>query len=372
MSRFVQLHLLTSYPPSNLNRDDTGRPKSAVIGNVSRLRVSSQSLKRAWRTSELFVDTLGADKDAVIGVRTKEMGIEVFNKLCAGGIDPKHAKKWAQAMAEVFGKLKKADTKTKKDEDGEAKTNALLDLEIEQLAHFSPEERRAIDMLIETLVERGTEPTSDELQLLSASREAVDIAMFGRMLAKHPAYNCEAAVQVAHAFTVHASANESDYFTAVDDLNRGDEDRGAAHIGEVGFGAGVYYLYVCIDRELLKHNLGGNEALVQKSLAALVQTMTKISPTGKQNTFASRAYASYVMAEIGDAQPRSLSQAFVKPVKNTDDVIGTAIQNLEHTRQAFISMYGEDGVQCAISQAVVADGRKQTVSLDALIDFIQQ
>ena len=54
MTQFIQLHLLTSYPPSNLNRDDLGRPKSAQIGGVGRLRVSSQSLKRAWRTSEVF------------------------------------------------------------------------------------------------------------------------------------------------------------------------------------------------------------------------------------------------------------------------------------------------------------------------------
>jgi len=43
MGNFIQLHLLTSYPPSNLNRDDLGRPKTAIMGGKTRLRISSQS-----------------------------------------------------------------------------------------------------------------------------------------------------------------------------------------------------------------------------------------------------------------------------------------------------------------------------------------
>ena len=113
--------------------------------------------------------------------------------------------------------------------------------------------------------------------------------MFGRMLASSPAFNVEAAVQVAHAITIHKVAVEDDYFSAVDDLNRGEEDVGAAHIGEAGFGAGVFYLYLCINRELLLENLGGDTSLTAKTLEALVHAATKVSPTGKQNSFASRA-----------------------------------------------------------------------------------
>jgi CRISPR system Cascade subunit CasC len=46
MDKFIQLHILTSFPPANLNRDDLGRPKTAKMGGVDRIRVSSQSLKR--------------------------------------------------------------------------------------------------------------------------------------------------------------------------------------------------------------------------------------------------------------------------------------------------------------------------------------
>jgi CRISPR system Cascade subunit CasC len=103
MNRFLQLHLLTAYPSSNLNRDDLGRPKTAVMGGAMRLRVSSQSLKRAWRMSELFQSALGGH----VGTRTKEMGVKVYQMLVAKDVNERKAKEWAKSIAEVFGKLKK-------------------------------------------------------------------------------------------------------------------------------------------------------------------------------------------------------------------------------------------------------------------------
>ena len=110
MSTFVQLHLLTSYPPACLNRDDLNRPKTAVMGGVQRLRVSSQSLKRAWRTSDVFKEALSGH----IGTRTKEMGLRVYERLKEAGVAEKLAKEWAQkiAIAGPFGKLTKQQTKT--------------------------------------------------------------------------------------------------------------------------------------------------------------------------------------------------------------------------------------------------------------------
>ena len=132
MSRFVQLHLLTSYPPSNLNRDDTGRPKTALVGDANRLRISSQSLKRAWRTSENFEAALGGN----LGTRTKQMGKEIYKKLLAGGLPEKVAREWAKNITKQFGNLK-----------SEKKTDNDVDLEIEQLAHFSPDVQDAIHAL---------------------------------------------------------------------------------------------------------------------------------------------------------------------------------------------------------------------------------
>ena len=350
MSRFIQLHVLTSYPPSNLNRDDLGRPKSALVGGATRLRVSSQSLKRAWRTSEIFSHALGGH----LGTRTKEMGVRVFEELKAGGIGEKTAREWARAIAGCFGKLK-SDKKSEKNED----------LHIEQLAHFGLEEQDAIRQLIAELIASKSAPEGAQLKLLRAPASAVDIAMFGRMLAADPGFNVEAAAQVAHAFTVHKASAEDDYFTAVDDLNRGEVDAGAAHIGESGFGAGVYYLYVCINRELLDANLGGDTTLRNKALGALLEAIAKVAPTGKQNSFASRAYASYVLAERGDQQPRSLSLAFVKPV-NSVNMIADAVKALDTTLQNMDKVYGP----CA-DQRTFLDVETGAGSLEELIAFTQ-
>lgn len=329
MSRFVQIHLLTSYPPANLNRDDQGRPKTAKMGGYDRLRVSSQSLKRAWRTSDLFQQALSEH----VGTRTKLLGVMAYEKLVAGGVKEKQAKEWAQKIAGVFGALKKAKEK-----------DSLVDLEIEQLVHVSPSEIQAIESLLGTLISQGRAPEDTELNLLRIQGQSADIAMFGRMLASSPSYNVEAACQVAHAISVHPVVIEDDYFTAVDDLNDGSEDAGAAHIGETGFAAGLFYSYICINRTLLVENLGGDEALAQKSIQALIEAAVKVPPNGKQNSFGSRAYASYVLAEKGDQQPRSLSVAFLKPV-TSQGIEGTdfgtaAVDALTTQRQNMNAVYG--------------------------------
>lgn len=345
MSRFVQLHLLTSYPPANLNRDDLGRPKTAMMGGEPRLRVSSQSLKRAWRTSDVFADSLKGH----VGTRTKEMGIEVFKQLREKGIAKKDALDWAKAIAEQFGKLKKAD-----------KSNETQELEIEQLAHFSPEEQQAINDLVATLTDRKSKPEAEELELLRKQHTAADIALFGRMLASKPLYNTEAAAQVAHAISVHLVVVEDDFFTAVDDLNKGEDDAGAAHLGETEFAAGLFYLYLCIDKVLLIQNLSGNEELANKTLAALIESAATVSPNGKQNSFGSRARASYILCETGNQQPRSLSVAFLKPVRS-GDMLDSAIKQLNQTAQNMDEVYGACADQRCSMNAATAKGSLKAV-----------
>ncbi len=343
MTRFVQLHLLISYPPANLNRDDLGQPKTARLGGVERLRVSSQSLKRAWRTSELFQQQLAGS----IGIRTKLLGKEVFKQLITAGVSEKQAAEWSNQIAAVYGKLK-----TDKDKP----------FEIEQLVHIAPEERASLDALLATLVSERRAPCDEELDALLHKQTAVDIAMFGRMLAAKTEYNGEAAVQVAHAIGVHASAIEDDYFTAVDDLNKSDSS--AAHVDQAGFAAAVFYQYLCIDRDLLKKNLGGDEELTQRALIALVEAALKVGPSGKQNSFASRAYAHYAMAEKGPQQPRSLSLAFVKPVSG-GDYAGEAVEVLQRLCGNMDKVYGA----CADSRCQL-DVLRGEGSLAELLDFV--
>jgi CRISPR system Cascade subunit CasC len=329
MSDFVQIHLLTVYPPANLNRDDTGRPKTAVFGGAARLRVSSQSLKRAWRQSEAFAKALRAH----LAKRTQRLGEEIRRALIAKGVaDEKKALAVARRVAAVFGSVKAENDKNP------AYT--------EQLAFVSPEERAASLELAEKLAASSDLPEEvDASSLLRATDTAVDIAMFGRMLADNPRFNREAAVQVAHAITTHRVTVEDDYYTAVDDLKRPEEDAGAGFVGEQAFGAGVFYIYICIDRGLLVRNLGGSDAaraLGAQAIAALVEAAATVGPRGKQASFASRARAQYILAERGQAQPRTLGAAFLKSVDTSgkNDFMEASIEALEHLRSGFDKAYG--------------------------------
>ncbi|KJF81559.1 type I-E CRISPR-associated protein Cas7/Cse4/CasC [Photobacterium angustum] len=317
MSQFIQLHTLTSYAPSNLNRDDLGRPKTAKMGGFDRLRVSSQSQKRHWRTSDLFEQSIAGN----LGIRTKRFGQTVFDALITLNVKENCATEWARLIAGQFGKLKKDS------------------LDIEQLAHISPVEKDLALSLVAVIAKEDRVPTKDELKALKSQQTAVDIALFGRMLASEPEFNVDAACQVAHALSVHQVTIEDDYFTAVDDLNDGKTDSGSAHIGEAGFASALFYNYICINKTQLVENLSGDEALANAAIAALTEAVVKVSPTGKQNSFASRAYASYVMAEKGQQQPRSLSVAFLKPI-NDQDMATAAIDAISKQAINFDNVYG--------------------------------
>lgn len=338
MSRFIQIHTLTAYPPANLNRDDLGRPKTAMMGGVERLRVSSQSLKRHWRTSDVFQEAL---RDH-LGTRTKDIGEHVRNSLLEKGVSEKKAEEWAFAIAGVFGKVEKGKVTT------------------QQLVFISPKEWQAVDDLTNTLAEENRKPEPEELKSLLKKGTAVDIALFGRMLADSSNFNVEAACQVAHAISVHGVTVEDDYFTAVDDLNADHDDRGAAHIGETGFASAVFYSYVCIERASLLEKLGGDDALVDKAVGALVEAIATVSPKGKQNSFGSHAYASYMMVEKGNKQPRSLSAAFLSPIKG-DDYLRSAVSTLETQVDHFDTVYGPCADQRMSFNAATGEGSLPSV-----------
>ena len=344
MSRFLQLHYLTFYPPANLNRDDTGRPKTATVGGVPRLRISSQALKRAWRTSDVFRTALNGH----LGQRTQRLGEEIERELVAGGTEKAKALEIARAIAGHFGKLKPPNDKAP------ART--------EQLAFVSAEEKAQALALASCMAKGETiEPKPEKL--LRKTDTAADIAMFGRMLADNPDFNREAAVQVAHAFTTHRVTVEDDFYTAVDDLKTADEDAGAGFVGELGFGSGVFYLYACIDRELLQKNLDGDRALAETAIGALVEAAATVSPRGKQPSFAARARAHYALAEKGDAQPRTLAGAFARPVHGPD-LVEASIAALEDWRERLEKAYGSCASEFRIMNVVAGRG-----TLAELVEF---
>jgi CRISPR system Cascade subunit CasC len=219
------------------------------------------------------------------------------------------------------------------------KKDSKKELDLTTLLFLSEQEIADINALAQLIAKERRAPTAEELSALRTKTSAADIAMFGRMIAEKPAHNVEAAVQVANAITVHSADVEDDYFSAVDDLSP-DSDTGSAHIGELGFGAGVFYSYLCIDRELLIENLGGDKELAHRAIAALTESAATVAPKGKQATFASRAYAFYGLAELGSKQPRSLAIAFLKPVEGSD-VGNEAVSMLREARAGLESVYGK-------------------------------
>ena len=97
MSTYIDIHIIQNLPPSCVNRDDSGSPKSAVYGGVRRLRVSSQSWKRAARL--YFNNLLDADD---VGVRTKRV-VEVLASTIAK--DAPELVENAAALADELTKL---------------------------------------------------------------------------------------------------------------------------------------------------------------------------------------------------------------------------------------------------------------------------
>ncbi|QCI66840.1 type I-E CRISPR-associated protein Cas7/Cse4/CasC [Phreatobacter stygius] len=338
MTRFLQLHLLTPYAAANLNRDDTGRPKTLNFGGAERLRISSQSLKRAFRISDVFIQGL----PGALGKRSQHFAHELVAALIARGLSEEEARARAEAVIkhDKLGKVKK----------GQAAT--------EQLVHLGPDELATIAGLADRLA-ASADLNEKKVLVLKDKPRAADIAMFGRMLADNPGFNVEAAVQVAHAFTTHRATVEDDYYTAVDDIKNADDeaDRGAGFIGVQEFGAGLFYLYICVNADLLVDNLSGDTALAADAVEALIRAAATVSPSGKQNAFASRAKARYALLEIGKETPRSLASAFQHAVggrSGEDDHFEASYRRLTDLRNGFAAAYGE--ASQGTEMKVAADG----------------
>ncbi len=348
MIRYLQLHGLIVLPVSNPNRDDMGAPKSAIYGGVPRLRLSSQSLKRAMRFSPVFQNAL----QTYCGKRTKRVAEwvrqELDDKL---GSNAAH-QEVAAAIARVWGKPDNKRDGT----DGHPVVNATL-------AFISPQEMDAMISIAETHLQAGDECLIEILKLRTKKRSkaeegqltqalkrlgerimhksdsAVDIGMFGRMLADAPVYNREAAVQVSHAITTHKAHQETDYWTGVDDMNTA-EDTGAGHLDTAYFGSGVFYIYACINRELLLDNLADNRELMHLALTSFTKAFAMSLPSGKINSFAHHARASYLQASLTN-EPFSLQGAFFQPVRG-NDLLGASITALETWQAQAARVYGTE------------------------------
>lgn len=314
MSLFVEFHLIQNFAPSNLNRDDTGAPKDALFGGHRRARVSSQCFKRAIR---LQARAVGAVAMSDSGVRTKKLLVLLTDRLSAMGHGDAAESKPRIELALGAAGLRLGD---------DGKTEYLLFLgqrEIDGFAgliHDHWDDLGGIPTDIGKPKKSKKESKADapdavkqKAQKLLDGGKAVDVALFGRMLADLPKANQHAACQVAHALSTHRVEREFDYFTAVDDLGTPDET-GAGMIGQVEFNSATFYRYAVLDSDKLVENLQGDSGLALAGISAFANAMARAIPTGKQNTFAAHNPPSFVGVVIRHASPFNLANAFEKPV----------------------------------------------------------
>lgn len=306
MSLFIDIHALQTLPPSNINRDDTGAPKTATFGGVLRHRVSSQAWKKAIRND--FKNQLDPSE---LGVRTRRVIGKIVDAVKAkdSGWDSERAAAAAEQMLSVAG-LKTTPLKAKDKEDAAANGIERFG-EAGYLLFLSAHQ---IDRVAQFIIDSdGAKPTKKEVAPLLDEAHSVDIGLFGRMVAEQASFNVDAAVQVAHALGVSAAEPEFDYFTAVDDALEATEETGAGMIGTVQMASSTLYRYATVDLEQLAVNLASPEA-ARSAAVAFIRSFLTSMPTGKQNTFAARTLPDAVVVSLRDDRPVSLVNAFEQPV----------------------------------------------------------
>lgn len=307
---FIDIYALQTVPPSNINRDDTGSPKTAMYGGVRRARVSSQAWKRAMRES--FPEYL---PEGSLGVRTK-----LAAELLAERISEKRedltdqASGIATALLNALG-LKIEGSKRAGDDEGKNSTSYLVFIAQHELDKLSEVGIRWADEGVD--LKKLDKKAKDRAKAAFSGTQAVDIALFGRMLADVPELNTDASSQVAHAISVDKVTQEFDYFTAVDDCASGDNS-GAGMIGTVDFNSSTLYRYATVNVDSLYGQLGDVEA-TSRAAAAFLEAFICSMPTGKQNTFANRTLPSYIVVSLREKQPINAVSAFEMPVKASEE-----------------------------------------------------
>lgn len=306
---FADVYAIQTVPPSNINRDDTGTPKTAYYGGCLRARVSSQAWKRAMRL--YFQRSLdGMD----LGVRTKH-AVDMVSQ-AIGRQRPDLAEE-AEAMAtDVLAIIKVKVEKSKRagSEKGSPVTQYAVFLglgEADRLAQVAIEVRDAGDSL-----SKPTRKTERRVTEAFQGKQALDVALFGRMLADAPVVNTDASAQVAHAISVDEVRQEYDYYTTMDDLAAGDNN-GAIMVDTTGFNSSTLYRYATVNVTSLAGQLGDAEATAE-GVRAFVEAFVRSMPTGKQNSFANRTLPSAVLVALRDDQPVNAVSAFETPVRPRD------------------------------------------------------
>lgn len=303
----IEFHILQSFPVTCLNRDDVGAPKTAVVGGVTRARVSSQCWKRAVRMA--MHEVSGVE----LGIRTKLLSDLVSKECSKLGATEEQAKSCGEKIEKIFIK----DSDAKKTENENSKSDTLLFLapvEINLVATKFKENEFVPEKVI---TQTDAKKQAKELaEIIGKSKYAqtenldgLDIALFGRMVAQAPSMDVEAASSFSHAISTHKVTNEVEFFTAIDDFTT---KQGSGHMGSLEFNAATYYRYVSLDLGQLYESLGGDKFFPQ-AITAFIKALYVSVPTARQTSQSGACLWDY--AEVFVRKGQSVQLSFETPVK---------------------------------------------------------
>ncbi|UCV14748.1 type I-E CRISPR-associated protein Cas7/Cse4/CasC [Quatrionicoccus australiensis] len=385
--RFIQIHTLHTYPAALLNRDDAGLAKRLPLGDAVRTRISSQCLKRHWRVTE---DAFAlANLDVPMGIRSRGTLELIAKRLQENGLTALLAQAAAEALRDA-GLLDKGG-KDKKGEDALKTGQAVLlgKPEIDylvnrctELAAGNAEEKTLKAAIGEWL--KG----KDEKRNIEALKHGsgLESALFGRMVTSDLLTSRDAAVYVAHAFTVHQAQVENDYFTVVDDLLQDAGELGSAGIFDTELASGLYYGYVVVDVPQLVQNLEGvdfkkcfadgaspeQRALAARVVQNLLHLIATVSPGAKRGSTAPFDWAKFMLVEAGDWQPRSLAAAFHNALSlddNSAPIRQRAVGKLTAEIAAMDDAYGAPLARRFLSVDPVSVPGAERLNLTQLADW---
>lgn len=333
-SLYLDLHVLQTVPSANLNRDDTGAPKKALYGGVTRARVSSQSWKRAMRMQ--FNESQHDNE----GLRTKELPSLLLDAVQLASPDLGED----AAQQKVADILSAASIST--DKNGSTKALMLISKgQIKKLAEYAV---------------NNDDLDKKEMKRLFKEEQSLDLALFGRMVADNPELNVEGSAQVAHAISTHEIVPEFDYFTALDDLQP-EDNAGAAMLGTVEFNSSTLYRYANLNFNEFEQNIGGQTAI--DGALAYIQSFLTSMPTGKQNTFANKTLPSYVMITLRSDTPVNLVSAFEAPVRSNEGYMAPSVVRLEKEYQNTLQFVDAPiGNFVLTNEQSAIDGQEDTLS----------
>lgn len=349
---FVELHILQSFAPSCLNRDDTNSPKDCEFGGYRRARISSQCLKRSIRWHPFFKESLAGG----IGDRTWRVADDLTRRL-----SDEHGRPREQAGQVSRAIAKFIDDKMKEDDETTSiglhmGTDERAGLAAHLYAHWE-------ELTVGSAANMG-KAVREVLKGFEFGSRNADLALFGRMVASKnvKSMGIDAACQVAHAVSTHRVSMEMDFYTAVDDLQP-QEEPGAGMMGVVEFNSACLYRYSLADVGQLGRNLAGKSAtgddrpvkpedlaFARKIALAFLRASVAAIPTGKQNSMAAQNRPSLVLAVVRDkGLPCSLANAFLKPVRvseygEAESLVEKSMLALDDYWGRIATMYGTEGV----------------------------